>query len=156
MVLRYVRLMHAKTLRDLRQRGHVNRFLAARRGLSRPHVPVIDMCLQITLGEVGALAPWNNTAHVEGTALALLNALNRVCAVIQGEAEKTCTNTDFCCKQKTGYEKSEHCLFFTISAHPAYLNISAEELTPGTSFLPFSRATKHNHSRKHVYMGSGK
>lgn len=81
--------MHAETLRDLRHRRHVNRLLAARGGLSRPHVSVVDMCLQVTLGEVGALAPWHNTAHVEGTALALLNALNRVCAVIQGEAKKT-------------------------------------------------------------------
>lgn len=81
--------MHTETLWDLRHRGHVNRLLAARRGLSCPHVPVVDMCLQVALGEVGALAPWHNTAHVEGTALTLLNALNRVCAVIKGEAEKT-------------------------------------------------------------------
>lgn len=89
MVLRQVRLMHAEALRDLRHRGHVNRLLAARGGLSCPHVPVVDMCLQVTLGEVGALAPWHDTAHVEGAALALLNALDRVGAVIQGEAEKT-------------------------------------------------------------------
>lgn len=88
-VLRQVRLMHAEALRDLRHRGHVNRLLAARGGLSCPHVPVVDMCLQVTLGEVGALAPWHDTAHVEGAALALLNALDRVGAVIQGEAEKT-------------------------------------------------------------------
>lgn len=81
--------MHTETLRDLRRRGHVNRLLAGRRGLSSPHVPVVDMCLQVTLGEVGALAPWHNTTHVEGTTLALLNALNRICAVVQGEAEKT-------------------------------------------------------------------
>lgn len=67
----------------------MDRLLAARRGLSSPHVPVIDMCLQVTLGEVGALTPWHNTAHVEGTTLALLNALNRICAVIQSEPEKT-------------------------------------------------------------------
>lgn len=49
------------------------------------------MGLQVTLGEVGALAPRHNTAHVEGTALALLDALHWVCAVVQGEAENTGT-----------------------------------------------------------------
>lgn len=88
-VLSQVRLMHTETLRDLRYRGHVDRLLAGSRGLRGPHVPVVDMCLQVTLGEVGALTPWHNTAHVEGTTLALLNALNRICAVIQGEPEKT-------------------------------------------------------------------
>lgn len=80
--------MHAVTLWDLRHRGHVNRLLAAHGGLSRPHVPVVNMCLKVTLGEVGALAPWHNTAHVEGPTLALLNALNWVCAVVQREAKK--------------------------------------------------------------------
>lgn len=42
------------------------------------------------------------------------------------------------------------------SAPARLIETSAEELTPGTSFLPFSRATKHNHSRKRVCKGSGK
>lgn len=109
------------------------------------------MCLQVTLGEVSAFAPWNNTAHVEGTALALLNALNRICAVIQGETV-VWQKGDRIKKKNTTKQN----YFFTISAHPAYLNLFAKELTPGTSFLLFSRATKHNHSRKRVYMGSGK
>lgn len=47
------------------------------------------MGLQVTLGEVGALTSWHNTAHVEGTTLALFDALHWVCAVVQGEAENT-------------------------------------------------------------------
>lgn len=140
--------MHAVTLGDLRHRGHVNRLLAAHGGLGRPHVPVVDMCLQVPLGEVGALAPGHNTAHVEGTTLALLDALDRVCAVVQRQAEETRTN-------KTEI-RNQNFLSFTVSAHPASLIISAEELTPGTSSLPFSHAIKRNHSRKRVYTGSGK
>lgn len=97
----------------------MNRLLAASRGLRRPHVPVVDMCLQVTLGEVGALTPWHNTAHVEGTTLALLNALDRICAVIQGEAEKKRTNTDVCHISQwytSLYEKSE---FQDICRHSA-------------------------------------
>lgn len=66
--------------------------LTASRGLGCPHVPVVDVGLQVTLGEVGALASLHNAAHVEGTTLALLNALNGVCAVIQSEAENIRTN----------------------------------------------------------------
>lgn len=78
----------------------MNRLLAAHGGLGRPHVPVVNMRLKVTLGEVGALAPGHHTAHVEGPTLALLNALNWVCAVVQREAKKkTQTNTDFCGKQ---------------------------------------------------------
>lgn len=62
------------------------RFLAASGRLGCPHVAVVDMGLQVTLGQVGALASWHNTAHVKGTTLALLNALHWVCAVVQGEA----------------------------------------------------------------------
>lgn len=82
---------HAESVRDLRSPGQVHRLLATRGRLGRPHVAVVDMGLQVTLGEVGALAPCNNTAHVEGATLALLNALDRVCAVIQGEAGNTGT-----------------------------------------------------------------
>lgn len=46
---------------------------------------MIDMGLQVTLGQVSALASWHNTAHVEGTTLALLDALHRVCAVVESE-----------------------------------------------------------------------
>lgn len=65
------------------------RFLAASGRLGCPHVAVVDVGLQVTLGQVGALASWHNTAHVKGTTLALLNALHWVCAVVQGEAENT-------------------------------------------------------------------
>lgn len=44
------------------------------------------MGLQVSLGQVGAFASRDNTAHVEGTTLALLDALHRVGAVVQSEA----------------------------------------------------------------------
>lgn len=86
-----MRWRHAEPVRDLGCGGQVHGLLAASRGLGCPHVAVVDMGLQVTLGEVGALAPRHNTAHVEGTALALLDALHWVCAVVQGEAENTGT-----------------------------------------------------------------
>lgn len=46
---------------------------------------MVDVGLQVTLGKVGALASWHNTAHVEGTTLALLDALYWICAVVEGE-----------------------------------------------------------------------
>lgn len=60
--------------------------LASSRRLGCPHVAVVDMGLQVTLGQVGALTSRNNAAHVERTTLALLNALHRICAVVEGEA----------------------------------------------------------------------
>lgn len=59
--------------------------LAAPR-LGGPQVAVVDVRLQVTLGQVGALTSWYDAAHVEGAALALLDALHRVGAVVQGEA----------------------------------------------------------------------
>lgn len=46
------------------------------------------MRLQVTLRQVGALAARYHAAHVEGAAVALLNALHRVGAAIQVEAGK--------------------------------------------------------------------
>lgn len=54
-------------------------------GLGCPHVAVVDVGLQIALGEVGAFASRNNAAHVEGTTVTLLDALDRVGAVVQGQ-----------------------------------------------------------------------
>lgn len=84
-VLGYVGRGHAEALWDLGRRGQVHGLLAACRGLGCPHVAVVDVSLEVTLGQVGALASRHNTAHVEGTPLALLDALNRIRAVIQGE-----------------------------------------------------------------------
>lgn len=78
---------HSETVRDLGCRGQVHGVLSATGRLGCPHVAVVDMGLQVTLGQVGALASRHNTAHVEGTTLALLNALHWVCAVVHGEAE---------------------------------------------------------------------
>lgn len=64
---------------------------AASGRLGRPHVAVVDVGLQVALGQVGALASRHNAAHVEGTTLALLDALHRVCAVVQSEPEHTGT-----------------------------------------------------------------
>lgn len=69
----------------------MHRLLAACGRLCCPHVAVVDMGLQVTLGQVGALASWHNTAHVERTTLALLDALHWICAVIEREAEHTGT-----------------------------------------------------------------
>lgn len=77
---------HSETVRDLGCRGQVHGVLSATGRLGCPHVAVVDMGLQVTLGQVGALASRHNTAHVEGTTLALLNALHWVCAVVHGEA----------------------------------------------------------------------
>lgn len=48
---------------------------------------VVNVGLQVTLGQVGALASLHDTTHVEGTSLALFDALHWVCAVVEGEAE---------------------------------------------------------------------
>lgn len=40
------------------------------------------MGLQVTLGEVGALAALHNAAHVEGAPQTLLDALDLVCAAV--------------------------------------------------------------------------
>lgn len=65
----------------------MNGLLAAGGRLGLPHVAVVDMGLQVTLGQVGALASRHNTAHVERSTLALLDALHRVGAVVYGEAK---------------------------------------------------------------------
>lgn len=65
----------------------MHRLLAACGRFGCPHVAVVDMGLQVTLGQVCTLASRHDTAHVEGTALALLDALNRVCAVVESETE---------------------------------------------------------------------
>lgn len=54
-------------------------------GLGRPHVAVVDVRLQVALGQVGALAALHHAAHVEGAAVALLDPLDRVCAAVQGQ-----------------------------------------------------------------------
>lgn len=73
----------------------MHRLLAACRSLGSPHVAVIDMGLEVTRGQVGALASWDNTAHKEGTTLALLNALNWVCTVIEGQTENKGTMSKY-------------------------------------------------------------
>ena len=43
---------------------------------------MVDVGLQVPLGQVGALAALDDAAHVEGASQALLNALDRVCAAV--------------------------------------------------------------------------
>lgn len=76
----------AEAVGDIRRRGHVHGILSAGGGLGCPHVAVVDVGLQVALGQVGALASRYNAAHVEGTAQALLDALHWVCTVVHGEA----------------------------------------------------------------------
>ena len=45
------------------------------------------MGLQVTLGQVGALASLHLAAHVEGAAQALLYALDLVGAAVEGQTE---------------------------------------------------------------------
>lgn len=78
-----VRRRHAEPVRDIGHRGQVDGVLARRRGLGCPHVAVVDVGLEVALRQVGALAPRNDAAHVEGAPLALLDALHRIHALIQ-------------------------------------------------------------------------
>lgn len=86
-VFGYVRRRHTKPLRDLGHRWQMHRILAAHGGLGRPEVAVVHMSLEVPLGQIGALASWHNTTHVEGTSLTLLDALNRIRAAVQRETE---------------------------------------------------------------------
>lgn len=49
---------------------------------ARSNVPVVDVGLQVPLREVGALATLHNAAHVEGSTLALFDALDWLGAAI--------------------------------------------------------------------------
>ena len=48
---------------------------------------VVNVRLQVTLGQVGPLAALHDTAHVQRAALALLDALHLISATVHGEAE---------------------------------------------------------------------
>lgn len=58
-------------------------------GLAGPHVAMVDVGLQVSLREVGAFAALHDAAHEEGATLALLDALDRVCAAVEGQTELT-------------------------------------------------------------------
>lgn len=75
-----VRRGHTEAVRHLCGWGKVQGVLAACQGLGCPHVAVVDVGLQVTLGKVGALAALHNAAHVEGAPQTLFDALDRVCA----------------------------------------------------------------------------
>lgn len=85
MIFGYVRRRHAEPLRDFGHGRQVHGLLAAHGGLGHPHVAVVHMGLEVPLGQVGALASRHDAAHVEGTSLALLDALDRVGAAVQRE-----------------------------------------------------------------------
>lgn len=48
---------------------------------------VVDVGLQVALGQVGALASLHHTAHVEGATVTLLYPLDRVCAAVEGQTK---------------------------------------------------------------------
>lgn len=62
---------------------------SATRELPRTHVPVVDVRLQVALGQVSALAALHHAAHVQRATLALLNPLHRVCAAVDDQTETT-------------------------------------------------------------------
>lgn len=75
-----VRRGHTEAVRHLCGWGKVQGVLAACQSLGCPHVAVVDVGLQVTLGKVGALAALHDAAHVEGASQTLFDALDRVCA----------------------------------------------------------------------------
>lgn len=58
-------------------------------GFAGPHVAMVDVGLQISLREVGAFAALHDVAHEKGTTVRLLDALDWVCAAIEGETKFT-------------------------------------------------------------------
>lgn len=55
--------------------------------LAGPYVAMVDVGLKVSLREVGAFAALHDVTHEEGATLALLDALDRVCAAVQGQTE---------------------------------------------------------------------
>lgn len=82
MGLGQVRRRHAEAVGHLRGGRKVERVRTAAGALAGPHMPVVDVGLQVSLGQIGAFATLNDTTHVERAALALLNPLDRVCTAV--------------------------------------------------------------------------
>lgn len=77
-----VRRGYAEAVGHLRGGREVERVRAAAGVLAGPHVPVVDVSLQVSLGQIGAFATLNDTTHVERATLALFNPLDRVCTAV--------------------------------------------------------------------------
>lgn len=104
---------------------------------------MVDVGLQVTLGQVGALASRHNAAHEQGATLALLDALHRVCAVVEGEAEHR--------EGPSVRDRQQEWLLQQLQ----YNNNGSEKcLTLGTFSLLSSHEAKHSRSRKRVCRGS--
>lgn len=77
-----VRRGYTEAVGHLRGGRKVERIRAAAGAFAGPHVPVVDVSLQVSLGQIGALATLNDTTHVERATLALFNPLDRVCTAV--------------------------------------------------------------------------
>lgn len=77
-----VRWGHTEAVGHLRGGRMVERIRAAAGALAGAHVPVVDVSLQVSLGQIGAFATLNDTTHVERATLALFNPLDRVCTAV--------------------------------------------------------------------------
>lgn len=82
MGLGQVRRRHAEAVGHLRGWRKVERVRAAAGALAGPYVSVVDVGLQVPLGQIGAFATLNDTTHVERATLALFNPLDRVCTAV--------------------------------------------------------------------------
>lgn len=82
MGLGQVRWGHTEAVGHLRGGRKVERIRAAAGALAGPHVPVVDVSLQVSLGQIGAFATLNDTTHVERATLALFNPLDQVCTAV--------------------------------------------------------------------------
>lgn len=77
-----VRWRYTEAVRHFRGGRKVERVRTAAGALAGPHVPMVDVGLQVSLGQIGPFATLNNTAHVERATLALFNSLDRVCTAV--------------------------------------------------------------------------
>ena len=78
----------AEAVGHLGGRGQMHRLGAAAPGLGRSHVAVVNVGLQVPLGQVGAFAALHDAAHVEGASQALLDTLDGVCAAVHVKTER--------------------------------------------------------------------
>ncbi len=77
-----MRRWHTEAVGHLRGGRKVERIRAAAGALAGPHVPVIDVSLQVSLGQISAFATLNDTTHVERATLTLFNPLHQVCTTV--------------------------------------------------------------------------
>lgn len=79
----------AEAVGHVRGRRVMEGLASATRELPCTHVPVVDVRLQVTLGQVSTLAALHHAAHVQRATLALFNPLHWVCAAVDDQTETT-------------------------------------------------------------------